>query len=69
MITVCATSVRWATEFRCSITHSHAMNVDNAKIVAVTLWWQVALYSLIGVLAVATAGCAFMMIRSGKKNA
>ena len=50
-----------------SITHSHAMNVGNAKIVAVTPWWQLALYGLIGVLAVLTAGCAFMMIRSKKK--
>ena len=50
-----------------SITHSHAMNVGNATIVAVTPWWQQALYALIGVLAVATVGCAFMMIRSKKK--
>ena len=52
-----------------SITHSHAMNVGNATVVAVTPWWQMALYILIGVLAVATAGCAFMMIKSKKKTA
>ena len=52
-----------------SITHSHAMNVGNATVVAVTPWWQMALYILIGVLAVATAGCAFMMIKSKKKAA
>ena len=52
-----------------SITHSHAMNVGNATVVAVTPWWQMALYILIGVLAVATAGSAFMMIRSKKKTA
>lgn len=52
-----------------SITHSHAMNVGNATVVAVTPWWQMALYILIGVLAVATAGCAFMMIKSKKKVA
>ena len=52
-----------------SITHSHAMNVGNATVVAVTPWWQMALYILIGVLAVATAGCAFMIIKSKKKVA
>ena len=52
-----------------SITHSHAMNVGNATVVAVTPWWQMALYGLIGVLAVATALCAFMMLRSKKKSA
>ena len=52
-----------------SITHSHAMNVGNAKVVAVTPWWQMALYVLVGVLAVATAGCAIMMVRTGKKKA
>ena len=45
------------------------MNVGNATVVAVTPWWQMALYILIGVLAVATAGSAFMMIRSKKKTA
>ena len=52
-----------------SITHSHAMNVGNATVVSVTPWWQMALYILVGVMAVATAGSAFMMIRSKKKTA
>ena len=50
-----------------SITHSHAMNVGNATIVAVTPWWQMALYGLVGVLAVLTVGCAVMMILKKKK--
>jgi len=50
-----------------SITHSHAMNVGNATIRAITPWWQMALYAATGVFAVLTAGCVFMLIRSKKK--
>ncbi len=52
-----------------SITHSHAMNVGNATIVSITPWWQMALYVLVGVLAVLTVGSAFVMIKSKKKAA
>lgn len=52
-----------------SITHSHAMNVGNATIRAITPWWQIALYSLAAVTTILTAGCAFLMIRSKKKAA
>jgi len=49
-----------------SITHSHAMNVGNATIRAITPWWQMALYVVTGVMAVLTAGSVFMLIRSRK---
>ena len=50
-----------------SITHSHAMNVGNATVRAITPWWQMAIYAATGVMAVLTAGSAFMLIRSKKK--
>ena len=50
-----------------SITHSHAMNVGNATIIPVTPWWQVALYGATGVMAVLTALCAFLLVRSIRK--
>ena len=50
-----------------SITHSHAMNVGNATVRAITPWWQVAIYAATGVMAVLTAGSVFMLIRSKKK--
>ena len=50
-----------------SVTHSHAMNIGNATIIPVTPEWQIALYTLTGVLAVLTGGSVFMLIRSKKK--
>ena len=50
-----------------SITHSHAMNVGNATVRTITPWWQMAIYAATGVMAVLTAGSAFMLIRSKKK--
>ena len=52
-----------------SVTRTHAMNIGDATVITVTPWWQMALYVLVGVLAVATAGCAIMMVRTGKKKA
>lgn len=51
-----------------SVTHSHAMNVGNVKIVAVTPWWRTAIYALIAVCAVLTAGSAILLIRAVKKE-
>ena len=63
------TAVQRAAKNICySICHSHAMNVGHATIRVITPWWQVALYSLAGVLTVLTAGSVFMLIRSKKKN-
>ena len=50
-----------------SITHSHAMNVGNATVRSITPWWQTALYAATGVMAVLTAGSAFMLVRGRKK--
>ena len=51
-----------------SITHSHAMNVGNATIRTITPWWQLAIYSATGIMAVLTLGSAFMLIRSKKSS-
>ena len=50
-----------------SITHSHAMNIGNATVIPVTPWWQMALYGATGVMAVLTALCAFLLVRSIRK--
>ena len=42
-------------------------NVGNATVRAITPWWQMAIYAATGVMAVLTAGSAFMLIRSKKK--
>lgn len=47
-----------------SVTRTHAMNIGNATVVAVTPWWQVTLYTAAAVMTVLAAGCVFMMIRT-----
>ena len=51
-----------------SVTRTHAMNIGNATIVAVTPWWQTALYGTTAVMAVIAIGCMIMAIRTAKKN-
>ena len=51
-----------------SVTHSQAMNIGNATVVPITPWWQMALYVVTGVLAVATVGCIVMLVRSKKQS-
>ena len=43
------------------------MNVGNATVRSITPWWQTALYAATGVMAVLTAGSAFMLVRGRKK--
>ena len=50
-----------------SVTRTNAMNMGNATVISVTPWWQTALYAATGVMAVLTAGSAFMLVRSRKK--
>ena len=51
-----------------SVTRTHAMNVGNATIVAVTPWWQTALYAATGGMVAVTLGCVAMMVIIGRKN-
>ena len=51
-----------------SVTRTHAMNIGNATIVAVTPWWQTALYGTTAVMTVIAIGCVIMAIRTAKKN-
>ncbi len=51
-----------------NVTHSHAMNVGNAKVIPVTPWWQTALYCGAAFFGLLTALCAVMWVRSAKKN-
>lgn len=51
-----------------SVTRTHAMNIGNATIIAVTPWWQTALYGATAMMSIAAAGCLFMAIRTSKKN-
>lgn len=50
-----------------SVTRTGAMNIGNATIIAITPWWQTALYAAAGVSAVLTALSIFMLLRSRKK--
>jgi len=50
-----------------SVTRTSAMNIGNATIIAITPWWQTALYAATGVMAALTAVSAFMLIRRRKK--
>ena len=50
-----------------SVTRTHAMNIGDATIVTVTPWWQTALYTAFGVMAVAAVGCAILMIQTDRK--
>lgn len=51
-----------------SVTRTHAMNIGDATIVAVTPWWQVTLYIAAAVMTVMAAGCVVMMVRTQKKT-
>ena len=51
-----------------AVTRSNAMNIGDATIVAVTPWWQTALYIAAAATVVMAAGCVFMMVRTDKKN-
>lgn len=51
-----------------SVTRTHAMNIGDATIVAVTPWWQVTLYIAAAVMTIMAAGCVVMMVRTQKKT-
>ncbi|MBR1843189.1 MAG: glycoside hydrolase family 3 C-terminal domain-containing protein [Oscillospiraceae bacterium] len=51
-----------------NVTHSHAMNIGNAEIIAVTPWWQLALYGATAFFGVLTVLGAVMWVLSAKKN-
>lgn len=51
-----------------SVTRTHAMNIGNATVVAVTPWWQRALFIAFGVMAVAAVCSVLMMIQTDRKN-
>ena len=51
-----------------NVTHSHAMNIGNAKIIPVTPWWQLALYGAAALFGLLTVLGAVMWVRSAKKN-
>ena len=51
-----------------SVTHTNAMNIGDATVVAITPWWQVALYSVTGVMAALTLLFAVLAIVRGKKR-
>ena len=51
-----------------SVTRTHAMNIGDATIVAVTPWWQIALYIAFGVMAVASLGCGAMAVFTSRKG-
>ena len=49
------------------ITRTHAMNIGNATVVAVTPWWQIALYGITAGMVLLTLLSMIMMVRKGKK--
>ena len=51
-----------------NVTHSHAMNVGNAKVIPVTPWWQMTLYCGLAFFALLTVLSAVMWVLSAKKN-
>ena len=51
-----------------SVTRTHAMNIGDATIVAVTPWWQIALYIAFGVMAVTSLGCGAMAVFNSRKG-
>lgn len=51
-----------------SVTRTHAMNIGDATIVAVTPWWQTTLYVAAAAMTIIAAGCVIMMLRTDKKN-
>ncbi len=50
-----------------SVTRTHAMNIGDATIVAVTPWWKIALYSALGVSGLLTALCGCLAFRKKKQ--
>jgi len=50
-----------------SVTRTNAMNIGNATVVAVTPWWQTALYAAAGVMAALTAVSAFLLVHTRRK--
>ena len=50
-----------------NVTHSHAMNIGNAKIIPVTPWWQKLLYTGAGLFFLLTVLGVVMWVRSGRK--
>ena len=51
-----------------NVTHSHAMNIGNAKIIPITPWWQMALYCGAALFGLLTVLGIVMWVRSAKKN-
>ena len=50
------------------VTRTNVMNVGDATVVAITPWWQVALWSAAGALALLTALCAVLTVREAKRQ-
>ena len=50
-----------------NVTHSHALNIGNAKIISIIPWWRMVLLCGTGFFAMMTALNAFMWIRVRKK--
>ena len=50
------------------VTRTNVMNVGDATVVAITPWWQVALWSAAGALALLTALCAVLTVRAAKRQ-
>ena len=50
-----------------AITRTHAMNIGNATVVAVTPWWQITLYAATAAFALLTLFSVIMMVRKSKK--
>ena len=51
-----------------NVTHSHAMNIGNAKIITVVPWWQKLLYTAAGLSTLMTVLGVVMWVRNAKKN-
>lgn len=51
-----------------SVTRTHAMNIGDATIIAVTPWWQIVLYTAFGIAAVGAACCIVMYAFTGKRR-
>ncbi|MBR3083861.1 MAG: glycoside hydrolase family 3 C-terminal domain-containing protein [Oscillospiraceae bacterium] len=51
-----------------NVTHSHAMNIGNAKIIPITPWWQKLIYTAAGVCFLLTVLGVVMWVRAAKKN-
>ena len=50
-----------------NVTHSHAMNIGNAKVIPITPWWQMTLFCATAFFGLLTAVSSAMWVMSAKK--